>query len=397
MSRTRCTAVVALAIFVAVATLVALSMRPRSGDIFRQGLAAIEAKDQAALLETIRILENRGGDKSHVHLLRGAYLLRQDKPAAALQSFHGVVPEGELRQPALELTGECLFQLQQLPLAAAQYQELLRNNPDSTAAHRWLGQIFYNLGAFQAAATHLQKLVELEPENYLAYALMGHMAFDFEDYQVSVENYRKALALERPASIPEAIHQEVIRNLAQSLIGQNNYPGALTTLKGADQDHALVLALQADCQRGLGKTDEARRLLKRALQRDPSQRKAVLLQVSMALDDQQTEAAIAPLQRVLEQDPHDTACRYQLAQAWARLQQDEKYKQEMALHKESQRLKTLLTELNLEANHDPQDDQLRDRLADVCEKLGKQDLAVMWRQAAAACRQALLREKGSSR
>ena len=44
---------------------------------------------------------------------------------------------------------------------------MLRTDPESTDAHRWLGQIFYNLGAFQAAATHLQKLVELEPENYL--------------------------------------------------------------------------------------------------------------------------------------------------------------------------------------------------------------------------------------
>lgn len=396
MSRTR-TVSLTLLVLIAVGSLVALSLQTRSEAVFRQGLAAIETRDQATLLETIRVLQDRGGYESHVHLLRGAYLLRQDNAAAALQSFHSVVPEGELRRPALELTGECLFQLQQLPLAAAQYQELLRTDPASTDAHRWLGQIFYNLGAFQAAATHLQKLVELEPENYLAYALMGHMAFDFEDYQVSVENYRKALALERPGAIPEAIHQEVIQNLAQSLIGQNNYPAALETLKSADQDPALVLALQADCQRGLGKTDEARRLLDLALQRDPLQRKAVLLQVSMALDDQQTESAIAPLQRVLAQDPHDTACRYQLAQAWARLQQDEKYKQEIALHKESQRLKTLLTELNLEANRDPQDDQLRDRLADVCDKLGKQDLAVMWRQAAAACRQALLREKGSSR
>jgi predicted Zn-dependent protease len=106
----------------------------------------------------------------------------------------------------------------------------------------------------------------------------------------------------------------------------------------------------------------------------------------MALDSQQTAAIVKPLQRLLNQDPHDTACRYQLAQAWQRLGQTKKYKQEMARHKVSEELKKELTETNLQANRAPDNAEVRDRLAEICETLGKHDLARMWRQAAAACR-----------
>ena len=354
--------------------------------VFRDSLKQLQQGNQDAVLEGIKILQDHDGYDSHVALLRGGYQLRRGHPDAAMQSFGAVRPDGELRQPALEMTGECLFLLDQLPLAAAQFQELLKDNPRSADAHRWLGQIFYNLGAFDTAISHLQELIELEPDNYLAHALIGHMAFDFEDFKVAVENYRKALSMERPDQTPSRVHQEVLRNLARSLIGQNNYPEALDVLESAEPDHALVLALKADCHRGLGHSARARQLLDQALKQDPNQRVAVLLQVDMAVDRKQTAAVVAPLQRILEVDPHDTACRYQLAQAWQRLGDPDKYKLEMERHERSSTLKQELTKTNLQANRAPGDAEVRDRLAEICESLGKLELAAMWRQAAAACR-----------
>ena len=122
------------------------------------------------------------------------------------------------------------------------------------------------------------------------------------------------------------------------------------------------------------------------LRREMEKRVAILLQVDLAIDKQQTQAVIAPLQKLLTSDPHDTACRYQLAQAWQRLGQPEKYKREMERHKHSQALKQELTEKNLEASRSPDNADVRDRLAELCTELGKPELATMWRQAAAACR-----------
>lgn len=360
--------------------------RTNPEEVFRNSLRELKQGNHNAVLQGIKSLEAHPGFESHVSLLRGGYQLRRGYPADALVSFEAVDPTGELKEPALELTGECLFLLEQLPLAASQFQELLKDNPGSAHAHRWLGQIFYNLGAFDTAVSHLQDLIKLEPDNYLAHALIGHMAFDFEDFKVAIDNYRKALALKRPEPVPERVHQEVLRNLARSFIGQNNYPEALKILATAEPNHAMVLALKADCHRGLGNAPTARKLLDQALKRNPDERVAVLLQVDMAVDRQQTADIVAPLQRILTKDAHDTACRYQLAQAWQRLGEPDKYKREMARHKRSTKLKQELTEKNLEANRSPDNAEVRDRLASICDALGKPDLAKMWRQSAAACR-----------
>ncbi len=386
MTRPEPRLLIAAAIVITIAAVGWLAVQNNPDDVFRHSLEQLQQGDHDAALQGIKILDSHPGFESHAALLRGAYQLRRGLAADAILSFEAVDPTGELRLPALELTGECLFLLDQLPLAAAQFQEMLKDDPHSANAHRWLGQIFYNLGAFDTAISHLQKLITVEPDNYLAHALVGHMAFDFEDFKIAIQHYQKAEELFHPDSIPNPVHQEVLRNLARSFIGQNKYPEALETLETAQPDHALVLALKADCHRGLGHDDIARQLLDQAIQMDPNERTAVLLQVDMALDSQQTAAIVKPLQRLLNKDPHDTACRYQLAQAWQRLGQTNKYKQEMAKHKASEELKQELTETNLQANRTPDDAEVRDRLAEICETLGKHDLARMWRQAAAACR-----------
>ena len=103
--------------------------------VFRDSLAAVAIHDHDTVLKGIETLENHPEFDSHVALLRGAYQLRRGRPGGAMRSFEMVEPTGELRKPALELTGECLFLLEQLPLAAAQFQELLKDNPNS-AYHR---------------------------------------------------------------------------------------------------------------------------------------------------------------------------------------------------------------------------------------------------------------------
>ena len=133
-------------------------------EVFQHSLAQLQQGDHDAALRGIKILESHPGFESHVSLLRGGYQLRRGHPSDAMQSFRAIEPVGELRQPALELTGECLFLLDQLPLAASQFQELLKDNPTSANSHRWLGQIFYNLGAFDGAMTHLETLLEYEPD-----------------------------------------------------------------------------------------------------------------------------------------------------------------------------------------------------------------------------------------
>ena len=360
----------------------------RPGRVFGNALEAIERRDRDGILAGINVLDGRDEYASHVKLLRAAYLLQENRPADAMQSLHGLNPEGDLREPALLLTGECLFHLKQLPLAARQFQQLLEDGGRPADAHRWLGQIFYNLGAFDIAFEHLRELVKIEKDNFLAYALMGHMAYDFEDYEVSVKNYKKALSLSATSAIRPAVRQEVLRNLAQSHIGQLAYRQALKVLAKSDRDDSLVLALEADCHRGLGDSNRASRLLSEALRQNPRDRKALLVTVTISLEAKRPEEAIGPLSQLLEDDPHDTAARFLLAQVYGKLDRTKDYQREIKLRDASNRLKNELTEKNLIANQNPRDAAVRNRLAEICRQLGKHDLAVMWQQAAEACRQA---------
>jgi thioredoxin-like negative regulator of GroEL len=50
-----------------------------------------------------------------------------------------------------------------------------------------------------------------------------------------------------------------------------------------------------------------------------------------------------------------------------------------------------LTDLNRQAMRNPWDADVRRRLAEVCEQIGRPDLAAMWRSAADACAPAMKR------
>ncbi|HSG70164.1 MAG TPA: hypothetical protein VLA12_07105, partial [Planctomycetaceae bacterium] len=83
----------------------------------------------------------------------------------------------------------------------------------------------------------------------------------------------------------------------------------------------------------------------------------------------------------------DAEIRYQLAQAYARLNRQQDYEREILVFQEHSEASKRLTELNLQAVRDPRDPIVRDQLAEICETLGKQDLAEMWRKAAHNCRE----------
>ena len=99
------------------------------------------------------------------------------------------------------------------------------------------------------------------------------------------------------------------------------------------------------------------------------------------------ETVIAPLRRILQQAPHGFQARYQLAQVYRRLGRVDESKAEIRTMQESKKLRRQLTDLNEEAITNPRDAGVRDQLAEVCRKLGKERLAEMWARAADACRE----------
>ena len=149
-------------------------------EIFRGALEALEAGDQQAVTAAIAALEQRPGYEDHVRLLRGGRSLRLGDHDVAMWHLSRVRPEGELREPALLLTGECLYSLHRLSEAENAFRLLAAEFPENAEAHRWLGALYYDLGAMEHAISELNLLARMKPAEYQPHRLLGHIYADYE-------------------------------------------------------------------------------------------------------------------------------------------------------------------------------------------------------------------------
>ena len=349
---------------------------------FRTALSALERGDLDTVATTAAALEDQPGYAVHVRVLDAALLLRSGHPDRALAELAALELEGDVRPPGMLVLGESLYRLRRLAEAEIVFRQLVEVQPDRADVHRWLGAIYFDLGANTAAIAALTRVTELDPNDYAPHRLIGLMHYDFEQYSEAIQHYRRALEL-RP---PPAIRDEILRELAKSLIAERQYAEALEALESARVD-GTVLALRAECFWSLGRQEEARETLQQARTRDPDERFAALLESRIRMEDGQPDEAIKVLEHVLRDRPHDAECRYQLALACRQLGDQKRYEAEMARFEESAGLHRKLTELNVQAIEQPRNAEVRDQVADLCLKLGKDELAAVWRAAARACRE----------
>ena len=359
--------------------------QPDPAEQFREALAALDRSDFGTVARTISSLERRPAFVGHVHLLRGGLLVRRGEPAAALEELTARRPEGEIRAPGLLFFCEALHQLGHLAAAEDVARQLIEEQPENADAHRWLAAIYYDLAANNAAIAELGIVVTLRPEDYRPRHLLGVIYFDFEKFSEAARHYRKALDLNPPPATRAAIVQHLVRAMVRS----REYEAALQVLEdesGFPLDDPWLLALASECHWALGRRDEAQRLLEMAQERNPDERAVLLLKARVQMETGDPEAAIAPLVRHLDHDRHDFECRYRLALSYQRLGRSKDYERESARMLASQQLRKELSESSDQAVEEPRNAEVRDRIAEICDRLDKPELAEIYRQAARECR-----------
>jgi tetratricopeptide (TPR) repeat protein len=349
---------------------------------FRQAIAALADGDLVVVRDTAERLRQVTGFEPHVHLLRGALLLRTGDAQTAISEFALTQPEGELRAPAFLLTAECLYQLGRLAESENLLKQLATESPENSDAHRWLGAIYFDLGAMDSAVTELEELARLEPNDFAPHRMLAIIYFDFEKDTEAIRHLRRALTCDPP----QDIDVEMRHTLSHALTRQRNYTEALTELKQLPPT-AANLALAAECHWELGVRDTAEEQLTAAKASNPDEQLVLRIEAKVLTEKKQTDAVLRPLRRLLEIDPHDFRTHYQLAQILRRLGQTEEADAQLERMEESKRLKEDFHKLNIEAIQKPRDADVRDNLAQACRTLGKPELAEMWEQAAEACRQ----------
>jgi tetratricopeptide (TPR) repeat protein len=350
---------------------------------FAAALAAREQGNRTLLVPAIQELERDPAYADHAQLLSAVQSLSLGRFEAAYRELALIPRDGPLRTEVLLYTGETLYWLNRFPEAENVLRMLASERPDYAPARRWLGAVYYSLGAYHAAIEELEALIELDPDDYHPHRLIGLMYWDFERYTEAIPHYERALELNPPADVEGEIRVE----LARSLAALHRYEEALETLEEAPESAAARL-VAARSHWNSGRPELARELLASAQAENATDREAYLLEADMRSADGEFEQALEVMRDAVAEHPHDAECRYRYALLLEQTGHSDESAAEMAIYQEKKTLATRLTELNFQALHDPRNAELRDEIADLCESLGKPELAQVWREAAEACRNA---------
>lgn len=344
---------------------------------FARGQEAIRAGDA----ETVRLYADRlaaAGASDHAFLLRGEALLQFGSHARALGQLSQVRQDGPLGLRAATLAGRCHLALGEVREAHRLFSHVVEQQPDDVDAHRGLAVIAYDLGQLGDAVDHLERVAALDPADARPHRLIGLIYKDMTQDEPSEAAYREALR----RGLPPEVEREARAELAEVLARRGRFAEGHEVLAGVESPAAA--APRAECLRGLGRPAEAATVLDAALRQKPD---AALFRLrgQVHQDQGQPAEALRCFERAVELAPADYRAQYLLGPAYAAAGRGADADRTFARVEQLRLDLDRLTALTREAMNNPWDPAVRLSLAELCERLGKPELAAVWRKAAASC------------
>ena len=209
--------------------------------------------------------------------------------------------------------------------------------------------------------------------------MQGAIYRDFGEHQKAITELERALEL--GAQNPH----EIRPLLASSQMSLKQFDAALATLQECPET-TLTLSLKADCLWQSGQSSAARETLDQAESLGKLPASGRRLKARILIEQNELPAARQLLESLVASDPGDDEAQYQLALVFRQLKDEPAYQAHLARSESIKSLKTQLTALSEQAMKEPSNTEIRDRLAAICEQLGLQPMAQVWRTAAASCR-----------
>ena len=351
----------------------------RPSERFARGLAALDARRFDEVRREIEALKTVEEYEPHRHFLQAALLLERGQYRRALDEFGKCLGCEELRVGTLTLAGRAAYQAGHLQDAVGLLEQALGAEPDAAEAMRWLASAYYDLGVNNRAVYHLNRLAELEPENPRPHRLMALIHKDFENYAAAIEAYRESLRRSRQQPDGDAILLE----LAECEIKTRQLDSALADLAGC-RPGPERWAKEAECHYGLGRVEEARRLLEQALAEEPAHLPSMSLLGTIALDQKDAATAVAWWSRAAIAYPRDYLVRFKLSQACRRMGKTAEADQQAQLAEEIRAMRMEFSKLHQQAEAEPENADVRCRLGKLARDLDRPDLARVWFRAALA-------------
>jgi tetratricopeptide (TPR) repeat protein len=350
-----------------------------SHDKFKEALAALDRGDWTLARRYAREIKASQPASPHASFLRGAMLLEKGHCNPALDELGKAKQEAGLETAALTLMGEAWYRLGRHVEAQAALEQVLKQEPDSVEAHRWLAASNYDLGVTGKAVHHLKRTAELAPTDPRPHRLLGLIHKDFGQYEEAIPFYEESLR--RKSDQPNAA--EIRQELAACQAETRRYSDALATLAECS-DLPEFNVLRAECHHAQGHSARAQEALARALEQQSDNLDGLLLRGTMLLEEGDAHSAIEAFRRAINKHPKDYTAHFMLAQAYGKAGEQELAKAE---HEAAEKIRVVrheFSQLHKVAWERPGDVQVRLRLAVLAEELDRPDLAEVWLRSAAA-------------
>lgn len=363
---------------------------PTPDRLVRDGREAVLRGDWEAASQAADRLE-AAGEPDRAHLVRGHAYLRRARQSEAMLN-RAIVEYNQIRHDRPDVLAEAsltyglgFYSLGMLAEAERFLLYVAHARPDDVEARRGLAAIYYDLGAMDRAIHHVERWSELAPGDGQPHRFLGVIRASLAANAEAVRHYREALARD----LPPRAREEATVELAGLLVKQTQFAEALALLDGAPFPAGRVppaaADLRAECLYNLDRRSEAVAGLDQATADRPASPRALRVRAQLHFDADAPEKALPLLQEALRADAHDTACRYQLALVYDRLNRPADAAEQRRQLERSRELLKELSDLSQEANAKPKDAAVRRRLADVCRRLDRPALSEMWQRAADAC------------
>lgn len=354
--------------------------RGSTPELFQNAWQLLQHGSTTEAITQLRILQRRSPDSSEARLLRAAIDVRLGMPDLALRHLQHI-PGDKYREQSLMVAGESYYRLHRYLEAEVAFRQLTELNPKSELGLRWLVAVYYDLGAYVHAMDISNRLTALRSQDFTPHRMLGMMSRDFERNQQAILHFRRALEL----GPPQDVRVEIVEELAAALVDEHEYDEAVALIEESlvqtsGTSHSLARSYWA-----LGNPKLAIKHLALAEEDGPMNESVALTRARFALESGEPERAEPILRKIVAADPANIDAYYILGLVLGKRGQNDESRNAHAEHNRLVSLKETLTELNVKAIQNPRDGNVRIELADVCEKLGKHDLAQMWHRAANAC------------